>query len=148
MTGLDVEAEVDSQLVKILERIKNIPKGKKVYEGPEGICFASDHLYWYDGDFNEIDPPDEINGYLNCALTKITSLEGCPKTINGDFNCSSTNITSLEGCPRIIRGGFSCSYTKISSLKGAPEGVGGNFYCSVMFLTSLKGAPEKVGGNF
>ena len=148
ITGLDVEAEVDSQLVKILERIKNIPKGKKVYEGPEGICFARDHLYWCDEDFNEIDPPEKINGFFSCSNTNITSFEGCPKIINGFFSCSDTNITSLEGCPSVVDGDFDCSETKITSLEGCPEEVRRNFYCSFTKITSLEGCPEEVEGNF
>ncbi len=45
VTGLDVEAEVKRQLAEVLEKIPKIPKGKKVYEGPEGLCFARDHFY-------------------------------------------------------------------------------------------------------
>ena len=65
VTGLDVEAEVKRELAKIIEKVNKIPNGKKMYEGPEGICFVIDHLYWYDKDFNLIDPPDEIHGGFN-----------------------------------------------------------------------------------
>ncbi len=109
--------------------MKKISKGKKVYEGPEGICFASDHLYWYDEDFNEINPPEEIKGSFNCSNTSITSLEGCPREVGKDFDCSYTSITSLEGCPEIIGDGFYCNNTKITSLKGSLKEVRGNFYC-------------------
>ena len=169
VTGLDVEAEVKRQLAEILERIKKIPKGQKVYEGLEGLCFASDHLYWYDKNFNPIDPPDEINGDFDCSYTDITSLEGCPKKISGSldcsstkitslkgasesvgggFYCSSTKITSLEGCPKIVNEGFDCSYTSITSLEGCPKKVGEDFWCHNIQITSLKGAPESVGGAF
>ena len=99
VTGIDVRAEVKKELVKILEYVKRIPGGKKIYEGPEGLCFARDHFYWYDKGFNPIDPPDEINGNFACYNTMITSLEGSPKIINGFFNCSDNRITSLEGGP-------------------------------------------------
>ena len=167
VTGLDVEAEVNRQLAEILEKFKKILRGEKVYEGPEGLCFASDHLYWYDKDFNPIAAPDRISGNLDfyrttitslegsprivdgifdCSLTKITSLEGGPEEIGGSFYCSSTKITSLRGCPREVGGSFNCSNTKITSLKGCPEEVGGNFYCTNTKITSLKGAPAKIGG--
>ncbi len=147
-TGLDVEAEVKKELAKILERFKTIPKGKKVYEGPEGLCFARDHLYWYDKDFNEIDPPDEINGSIDCYNTKITSLEGSPEKVGGFFYCRHTNITSFKGGPKTVIGYFDCSYTKITSLEGSPREVGGNFNCSGTNITSLEGSPRIVGRSF
>ena len=104
VTGLDVKAEVKRRLAEILKKFKTIPKGKKVYEGPEGICFARDHLYWYDEDFNEIDPPYEINGGIDCYNTKITSLEGSPEKVGGFFYCRHTNITSLKGGPKTVIG--------------------------------------------
>ena len=171
VTGLDVKAEVKRQLAEILKKFKIIPKGKKVYEGPEGICFASDHLYWYDKDFNEIDPPEKIKGSINpdlfnnhitslegsprvvggdfdCSRTSITSLKGAPKRVGGNFHCSYTNITSLEGGPRTVIGYFNCSNTSITSLEGAPKTINGYFNCSNTSITSLKGAPKKVGGSF
>ena len=148
VTGLDVKTEVNRQLAEILEKIQKIPEGKKVYEGPEGICFARDHLYWYDQYFNEIDLPEEVEGNFDCSNTNITSFEGCPKIIRGFFSCLGTNITSLEGCPEIVGGSFYCSYTKITSLEGCPKIVNGNFDCSYTKITSLKGTPRVVGENF
>ena len=148
VTGLNVEAEVNRQLAKILERIKKIPKGQKVYGGPEGICFARDHLYWYDQYFNEIDPPEEVEGNFDCSNISITSLKGCPEKVGGSFYCSYTSITSLEGCPRIVGGNFSCLSTEITSLKGCPEKVGGSFWCAYTNITSLEGCPKIVNGDF
>ena len=147
VTGLDVEAEVKKELSDLLDKTKDLPRGKKAYEGPEGLCFASDRLQWYDRDFRKIDPPEEI-GYFDCSETNITSLEGCPKIVNDYFNCSYTSITSLEGCPEIVNGGFDCSDTDITSLEGCPREVGGTFCCSYTRITSLKGAPRKVRGGF
>ena len=148
VTGLDVEAEVKKELARILERFKMILKGQKIYEGPEGICFARDHLYWYDKDFNEIDPPYEINDNIDCCETNITSLEGSPKIVRRGFHCSDTKITSLEGGPKTVNGDFNCLNTKITSLEGSPENVGGYFDCSGTSITSLKGGPRVVGGSF
>ena len=148
VTGLDVKAEVKKELTRILERFKTIPKGKIVYEGPEGFCFANDHLYWYDEDFNEIDPPDEIIGSIDCYNTKITSLEGSPKKVSGFFYCRHTNITSFKGGPKTVIGYFNCSYTKITSLEGSPESVGDDFICSDTNITSLEGSPRIVGRSF
>ena len=148
VTGLDVKAEVKKELAKILEKMKKIPKGKKVYEGPEGICFARDHFYWYDKDFNEIDPPDRINGDIDCYRTVITSLEGSPKVVGGVFDCSQTKITSLEGCPEKVGGSFYCSSTKITSLEWCPREVGGSFSCSNTNITSLEGSPKTVNDYF
>ena len=148
VTGFDVEAEVKRELAKIFETLKRIPGGKKIYEGPEGLCFARDHFYWYDKGFNPIDPPNEINGNFACYNTMITSLEGSPKIINGFFNCSDNRITSLEGGPQVVTKFFVCDNTNITSLEGAPREVGEYFQCIFSNITSLKGGPEKVGGSF
>ena len=149
VTGLDVEAEVKKELISLLDKTKDLIRGEKVYEGLEGICFAGDHLYWYDANFNKIDPPESIKGSISLSFTdSVTSLEGCPKIINGNFNCSYTNITSLEGCPEEVGENFDCSNTKITSLEGCPEKVGGSFSCSNVSITSLKGCPEEIGGSF
>ena len=148
VTGLDVEAEVKRQLAEILEKMQKIPEVKKVYEGPEGICFARDHLYWYDRNFNEIDPPEEVEGTLDCANINITSLKGCPEKVGGSFWCGYTNITSLEGCPKEVGGFFDCSRTKITSLEGGPEEVGGSFWCDSTNITSLEGCPKIINGDF
>ena len=149
VTGLDVEAEVKKELLSLLDKTKYLIKGEKVYEGPEGICFAGDHLYWYDVNFNKIDTPESIKGSISVSfIDSITSLEGCPKIVNGNFDCSYTNITSLEGCSEKVGGNFDCSKTSITSLEGCPREVGGSFSCSNVSITSLKGCPEKVGGSF
>ncbi len=151
VTGLDVEADVKRQLAEILEKIKKIPKGKKVYEGPEGICFARNRLYWYNEDFNPIDPPEKIKGSINLVFdgnNRITSLKGSPRVVGGDFDCSQTSIISLEGGPEEVEGNFWCSYTKIISLKGCPREIRRNFWCSYTNITSLEGSPEKIGGGF
>ncbi len=149
VTGLDVEAEVKRQLTGILEKIKNL-RGQKVYEGPEGFCFASDRLQWYDKDLNEIDPPDEIKGSIKLGFFKnnITSLEGSPRIVKGGFYCQNTKITSLKGCPREVEGSFWCSNTKITSLEGSPKRVGEDFDCSNTSITSLEGCPRFIGNVF
>ena len=170
VTGLDVKVEVKQELAKLVEKFKNAPKGAKVYEGPEGICFASDHLYWYDRDLNPIDPPDEINKdfYISDG-NDLTSLEGSPRIVNGEFRFSGTKITSLEGCsqkvrdfwcqgckslkslegaPKIVDGDFTVEFMKITSLEGMPREVGKNFSCSNTRIASLEGCPEKIGGSF
>ena len=151
VTGLDVEAEVKRQLAEILEKIKKIPKGKKVYEGPEGLCFARNRLYWYNEDFNPIDPPEKIKGSINLVFdgnNRITSLKGSPRVVVGDFDCSLIRITSFEGGPEEVEGSFWCSHTKITSLEGSPKRVGRSFNCSNTKITSLKGCPKEVGGSF
>ena len=148
VVGFDVEAEVKRQLAEILEKMKKIPKDKKVYEGLEGICFARDHFYWYDRDFNPISAPDKIRFSIDCYRTNITSLEGCPRIIGGGFCCQYTKITSLEGGPEEVGEYFDCSHTSITSLGGSPKKVGGYFDCSQTNITSLEGSPEEVGGFF
>ena len=148
VTGLDVEVEVKKELSALIEKTKDLPRGKKVYEGPEGICFASDRLQWYDRDLRKIDPPREVGGSFNLQYMNITSLEGSPRVVNDYFNCSNTNITSLEGCPEEVVGYFDCSHTRITSLKGAPKIVGENFDCTNTNITSLEGSPEEVRGSF
>ena len=151
VTGLDVEADVKRQLAEILEKIKKIPKGKKVYEGPEGLCFARNRLYWYNEDFNPIDPPEKIKGSINLVFdgnNRITSLKGSPRVVVGDFDCSQTSIISLEGGPEEVEGNFWCSHTKITSLKGCPREIRRNFWCSYTKITSLEGCLKSVGEDF
>ena len=150
VTGLDVEAEVKRELAKLLERVKKIPKGEKVYDGSKGICFARDHFYWYDKNFNKIDPPDEIETGIEIIMpfdSELTSLVGSPKIVNGNFICSDTPLKTLKGAPRTIVGSFDCSTTKITSLEGGPEEIDGDFWCASNKLHSLEGAPRSVGGN-
>ena len=50
-------------------------------------------------------------------------------TVNGWFNCSLNSLTSLENCPKIVIGNFYCSWNKLTSLKGAPQKVDRHFIC-------------------
>jgi len=50
-------------------------------------------------------------------------------TVNGWFNCSLNNLTSLENCPKIVNGNFYCSWNKLTSLEGAPQKVDRHFIC-------------------
>jgi hypothetical protein len=50
-------------------------------------------------------------------------------TVNGWFNCSLNNLTSLENCPKIVIGNFYCSYNNLTSLEGAPQKVDRHFIC-------------------
>ena len=156
--------------------VKNgrIQTWKKIYDGPEGKCYAYDHFIWFDDDGNEISTPKKVVGGFGCygctSLTSLkgvpqevgrdfycdycislTSLEGAPQEVGGDFYCSNcTSLTSLEGAPKKVGGGFSCnSCTSLTSLKGAPQEVGKYFNCdSCTSLASLEGAPQEVGRNF
>ena len=47
VTGLDVEAEVDAMLPEMLEKFKDMPKGKLVYKDSKRKCYATDKLTWY-----------------------------------------------------------------------------------------------------
>ena len=50
-------------------------------------------------------------------------------TVNGWFNCSLNCLTSLENCPKIVNGNFYCSWNKLTSLEGAPQKVDRHFIC-------------------
>jgi len=50
-------------------------------------------------------------------------------TVNGWFNCSLNSLTSLENCPKIVNGNFYCSWNKLTSLEGAPQKVDRHFIC-------------------
>ena len=134
--------------------IKNgkVQTWKKAYDGPEGKCYAYDHLFWFDADGNEIDAPLEVSGDFDCfGCASLKSLEGVPQKVGGSFECTDCNsLTSLEGTPKEVGGKFSCSgCTSLTSLEGVPQKVGGSFYCSgCKSLTSLKGIPREVGGDF
>ena len=50
-------------------------------------------------------------------------------TVNGWFDCSLNSLTSLENCPKIVTGNFYCSWNKLTSLEGAPQKVDRHFIC-------------------
>ncbi len=62
---------------------------------------------------------------------KLTKLPPILKdiTVNGWFNCSLNSLTSLENCPKIVIGNFYCNWNKLTSLEGAPQKVDRNFIC-------------------
>ena len=62
---------------------------------------------------------------------KLTKLPPILKdiTVNGWFNCSLNSLTTLENCPKIVIGNFYCSWNKLTSLEGAPQKVDRNFIC-------------------
>ena len=137
-----------------LHMMKNgrIQTWKKVYDGPEGKCYAYDNFFWFDADGNEIDAPMKVSRSFSCSdCTSLTSLEGAPQEVNGIFFCKNcTSLTSLEGAPQKVSDSFNCSdCTSLTSLEGAPMEVGVSFNCSnCTSLTSLEGAPKKVSRSF
>jgi hypothetical protein len=62
---------------------------------------------------------------------KLTKLPPILKdiTVNGWFDCSLNSLTSLENCPKIVNGNFYCSYNDLTSLEFAPKSVGRHFIC-------------------
>jgi len=62
---------------------------------------------------------------------KLTKLPPILKdiTVNGWFDCSLNSLTTLENCPKIVIGNFYCSWNKLTSLEGAPQKVDRNFIC-------------------
>jgi hypothetical protein len=71
-------------------------------------------------------------------------------TVNGWFNCSLNNLTSLENCPKIVIGNFYCSYNNLTSLEGAPQKVDRHFIChsnDVKFTEEQVRAVCDVKGN-
>jgi hypothetical protein len=94
--------------------------------------------------FNEVN-----DGYFNCNMNNLTTLEGCPKKVGGYFDCSFNRLTSLEHSPEIVEGDFKCwSNYYITSL----EGLENTYITSKLYfgycesLYSLKGFPKKVDG--
>lgn len=84
-------------------------KYRKVFRGtsssyPDVVCVASDRFYWYDArSLNRIDPPDMINGNLECQhWSQLTSLHGCPRSIgDGILDCEGcNNLESVDGIPQ------------------------------------------------
>ena len=60
----------------------------------------------------------DIEGYFDCSITNIISLEFVPQSVGRDFSCFGTKITTLEFAPQYVGRDCSCSNTKITSLKG------------------------------
>jgi len=67
--------------------------------------------------------------------------------VGREFFCFS-RLTSLEGAPRSVGGDFFCQKNQLTTLKGSPDTVGGDFRCGENPLTSLDGIPQSVGGSF
>ena len=59
---------------------------------------------------------NKVNGWFDCSLNNITSLEGSPVEVN-EFDCRNNKLTSFEFAPRIIRGFFKCSYNNIKTFE-------------------------------
>jgi hypothetical protein len=87
---------------------------------------------------------NNVDGYFDCSLNNLTTLEGSPKEVSFDFDCSHNQLITLEGGPEFVHIDFCCHNNKLTSLKGGPEFVGGGFDCSSNQLTTLKGAPNEV----
>ena len=71
-------------------------------------------------------------------------------TVNGWFDCSLNSLTSLENCPKIVIGNFYCSYNNLTSLEGAPQKVDRHFIChsnDVKFTEEQVRAVCDVKGN-
>lgn len=91
---------------------------------------------------------EHVTGNFWGGLSKLETLEGCPKIVNGSFSCICNHIPSLEGSPRFVGRSYFCGGNLLTSLVGSPRFVGGHFRCDDNKLTSLKGAPKQVDGIF
>ena len=89
-----------------------------------------------------------INGFFNCSVNNLTSLEFCPKNIHGSFYCDNNKLTNLEFCPKNINGNFYCGCNKLTSLEFCPKTVNGYFNCGNNNLSSLKFCPDTINGSF
>ena len=73
---------------------------------------------------------NKVNGWFDCSVNRLTSLDGCPKEVIGSFYCyDNNNITSLIGCPERVGGNFDCRGNNIRDFEGFPKHIGGGFYC-------------------
>ena len=93
-----------------------------------------------------------VEGYLDIAHNKLTTLHNCPQQITSSFYCHNNKLVSLEGSP-ILKSvvhtcSFYCSNNMLTSLKGCPRRIDGDFQCNFNPLTSLDDCPEYVGGDF
>ena len=107
VTGLDVKAEVDALLEKIIQKVNEMFKhGSLVYRDKNCKCYATDKLTWYNRRGKEIQPPEIATSYeFNCSNTELTSLAGCPREVQR-FDCYNTKITSLAGAPQKVESIF------------------------------------------
>jgi hypothetical protein len=71
---------------------------------------------------------DLILSELPMRLTKLPPILK-DITVNGWFDCSLNSLTSLENCPKIVIGNFYCSYNNLTSLEFAPQKVDRHFVC-------------------
>src|SRR5690606_35229718 len=64
-----------------------------------------------------------VDGYFDCSLNQLTSLEGGPNSVGGHFYCRNNQLISLEGGPNSVAGDFSCRNNQLASLEGGPSSV-------------------------
>jgi len=90
----------------------------------------------------------KVSGHFECYKSKLSSLEGGPKTVGGHFGCDFNQLTTLVGAPTVVGGSFYCTNNVLSSLEGLPGTIGGDFNCSYNQLTTLNGVPSTINGVF
>lgn len=92
---------------------------------------------------------NKVYGDFICAITQLTTLEGCPKYVKGNFNCSNNELKSLEYCPEYVGGDFDCRHNLILSLKHLSKYIGGSLDCSKNYnIDSFEGVPNRINGRF
>lgn len=91
---------------------------------------------------------NKVNGYFNCGINKLTSLEGCPKYVEDRFICKNNKLTSLIGSPKYVGDYFDCENNQLTSLEGCTANINDNFYCSYNLLTTLRYFPEVKYGIY
>ncbi len=80
-------------------------------------------------------------GYFNCAVNKLTDLQGIPSlSIGESFGCSRNKVSQLI-VPKHLDSHLYCSFNKITSL-GKLDRIYGEFYCSNNQLKSTKDIPK------
>jgi hypothetical protein len=97
------------------------------------------------------DLPTRVEGFFDCGLNNLISLEHCPTYIGTYFDCSNNKIVSLEHGPIDVGDYFKCSVNQLVSLEHCPTSVGGFFHCSKNKITDFKNIHKqlkKVGGQF
>jgi len=126
--------------------VKNALEKGKCIQNEDGTWSCKDDVDLHDLGLKKLPVKfKKVEGYFDCSLNQLTSLEGAPEYVGRSFNCGLNQLTSLQGAPKYVGAFFICSDNQLKTLEGAPEHVGGDFSCDNNKLTSLKGAPEEVG---
>jgi len=72
-----------------------------------------------------------VEGWVDCAGNKLTTLKNCPDYVREDINFSNNKLTTLEYCPDYIGEDMNFSNNNITTLEYFPKTINGELHCTM-----------------